>query len=365
MKILFVHKSVLGAFGEAAMHYYPTCLAKLGHEVMMVVPAGGSKELLVSNGVEVFEVEAGRSWLAGVKEVVTQKQPQIVHVFLYSGCGLLPLFLRRMLADTLYILDIRSPLLRTGILRLIHRIKNYFEPLLFDAIAAHGVESAWTQIGKRKNIHLLPPGVDFSIVPDPHYSESSLDSKGEPLRLVYVGSLDILRKIDVMLEAVLLATKYCEVSLDIYGDGSERESLKNYVSVSKLEKQIKFRGVVAREELFNQLPKYDCGLAYIPEGIYEMAPALKTLEYLACGIPVIASDTFGNRMFVRDGVNGYLAGSDKMAFSETIVKMAKEGRASNIRTKARESVKSYDWMTIVQERLLPLYGSLVLTENNK
>lgn len=358
MKILFIHKSVLGAFGEAAIHYYPKCLACLGHEVWMVAKAGGSADFLTSHGVQVVEVELGGSWLETIGKTMAKLQPDLVHVFLYSGCGLVPLMTRNVQARTKYVMDIRSPLLRTGIARLLHRIKNIFEPIFFDTVVSHGIESGWTQIGKRREIHWLPPGVDFSMIESTR--DVVVNERDDPsFRLVYIGSLDAIRKIDVMLEAVLQAVPHVDISLDIYGDGNQRNQLEAKVKMHELGYKISFKGRVTRDEILKKLSSYDVGLSYIPYGIYDSAPALKTLEYLACGIPVLATNTFGNRMYVENGVNGFLVGELTDDYAKAIVQLVSFGELQKLRERALPSVETYDWERIVQERLLPRYHELV------
>lgn len=148
MKILFVHKNKLGEYGEAAMFYFPKILANQGHEVIMVASSGGDNRSLKDCSVIVYEVSPEKKWLAEVRQIIRQEQPDIVHVFLYSGAGLIPL-LTKMEGRMKFVLDIRSPLLRKGVAWFLHRLKNWFEPFYFDAISAHGVESSWTQIGKK------------------------------------------------------------------------------------------------------------------------------------------------------------------------------------------------------------------------
>ena len=118
-----------------------------------------------------------------------------------------------------------------------------------------------------------------------------------------------------------------------------------------------FKGIVDRKYLFGKLPEYDLGLSYIPSGIYETAPALKTLEYLACGLPVLATNTHGNRMFVKQGINGFLA--DESLFAQQIVEIVSQVELPEIRQNARVSVASFDWKKIVNERLLPVYRNLL------
>ncbi len=358
MKVLFVHKSALGADGEAAMHYYPATLAQLGHEVMMAAPAGGNCDFFSDTGVKVREVASDEPWLATIRNIVAEERPDIVHVYLYSGCGLLPFYVRSASPESRFVMDIRSPLLRRGLFRLLHRLKNLFEPLFFDAIASHGIESAWTQIGRREGICWLPPGVDFSSIPP---RSAVQERENGPCRLVYIGSLDAIRQVDLMLAAFIKARESSDITLDIYGDGEMKTALEKTVSDQRLDEHVTFKGRVDRNIVLAALPSYDAGLAYIPGGIYDTAPALKTLEYLACGLPVVATNTFGNRMFVKEGVNGLLAGNGIDAYARGLSEISGCGKLEAMRRTARASVESFDWQKMTAERLLPLYKSLLGT----
>ncbi len=356
LRLMFIHNSILGAFGEAAIHYFPTALAQIGHQVFMVAKAGGDGSFLRERGVRVFEITADQSWYRSLSSLGCELKPDIVHVFLYSGCGLIPWVMSRS-CKAKYVMDIRSPLLRTGIPRSLHRLKNLFEPVGFDAIATHGIESAWTQLGKRRALHWLPPGVDFSGIPKAETVYALPVSR--PFRLVYIGSLDLIRQVDRMLEAVIEVAQRYDISLDIYGEGSQRQQLEALVREHALCDRIRFMGRVERTALLAALPGYDAGLAYIPGGIYDTAPALKTLEYLACGLPVLATDTFGNRMFVEHEQNGLLAGVGVGEYAQGLRDLIHHPELATMRKRARPSVTDFDWMHIARNRIVPLYASLM------
>lgn len=340
------------------MHYYPASFVQLGHEAVMVAPAGGSSDFFGNSGVVVREVAAGKPWLAEIRSIVAEEQPDIVHVYLYSGCGLLPLMVRSVSPQTRFVMDIRSPLLRTGLMRFIHRIKNLFEPLFFDAIASHGIESAWTQIGRRKGVFWLPPGVDFSAIPANPLEIVNRD-ENSPCRFVYIGSLDAIRNVDQMLAAFIKAKQGSDITLDIYGDGTMKPSLELTVSAYQISDSVSLKGRVDRKTLLEALPSYDVGLAYIPGGIYDTAPALKTLEYLACGLPVLATDTFGNRMFVNSGKNGLLVDGSVDGYAKGISDFAKSVDLLPMRKAAQVSVEAFDWQRMTADRLIPMYESIM------
>jgi glycosyltransferase involved in cell wall biosynthesis len=355
-KVIFVHRNQLGAPGEAAMYYYPRLLAEKGYIVKILALAEG-KDIFSESSVEVLEISPKQNWLTAVRDVILKEQPNVVHIFLYSGAGLVPLITKTK-CTARFVLDIRSPLLRTGLSRVLHRLKNLFEPILFDAIAAHSLDSAKTQVGMLKDVKFLPPGVDLTMALPSFDSVMEANFETKTLRTVYIGSLDRLRKPIEMIRAFSLASKQCSVQLDIFGDGSEKEFLESYVISHGLSDVIYFHGVISRTELFKALTKFDLGIAYVPGGLYEVAPALKTLEYMACSLPVLATRTLGNQLFVVEDINGILADEEPEYFSQAIIDVAANRDLKKLRKNARPSVEKYDWNMIVEQKLIKLYDEL-------
>jgi len=72
------------------------------------------------------------------------------------------------------------------------------------------------------------------------------------------------------------------------------------------------------------LSKADIGIAPMPEtGWTKGKCALKVLQYMAAGLPVISSKSGVNAYVVEDGVNGYLV-SDDVQWSEKIALLSKD-----------------------------------------
>jgi glycosyltransferase involved in cell wall biosynthesis len=176
---------------------------------------------------------------------------------------------------------------------------------------------------------------------------------------VYVGSLDRKRRIEEMVEAVSLAAADLAVSLDIYGYGDRERRVRQAIEERGMTRVIAVHDAVHQAELFQRLSEHDIGLAYVPRVPYDSALPLKTLEYLACGLPVVATDTIGNRMVVQPGVNGLLVDEDPRAFGAGIRELATAAWWWSARQNARPSVESFDWESIVSHRLLPLYQALL------
>jgi glycosyltransferase involved in cell wall biosynthesis len=360
MNILFVQRAQLGRHGMADAFYYQIKLAELGHSVMVMAAAGGDASAHIAAGIRVLEVERGRAWLGSLRKAARDFQPDIVHVFIHAGCGLYPLVMKRgRKSGTKFVLDIRSPLLRKGMLRKLVQFKNRLEVLPYHAIFTHSIASGRSVIGDSRGMILTPPGVDFSILP-------ALAERGDRvlrggLKLVYVGSMDVKRKLHNMVQAVMMARQTIELSLDLYGDGNAMPGLMQLVKGLGAESYIHFKGRIERARLFECIPEYHAGLSYIPGDLYDAAPALKTLEYLACGIPVLATSTSGNRLFIEEGRNGVLVGEEAPAFAEGIKTLVNSGVLDRAATALRDSIAGYDWNHIASEIILPEYRKLLVS----
>jgi len=355
VKVLFILKNELGRPEQADINYFIQNVAKLGVSVGVICKSGGDQSAVRACNVEVFDTPLnGLSWFLNVQEIIKSFSPNIVHVNSHLGCGVYPCLSRYK--GVKFLLDIRSPQVRKGIVRALIVIKNQLEVLGYDKIAGHGIESAQTVIGKwHHGIHWLPPGVDLSCIP----LKPDTFKQQEPLKFIYIGSLHRIRKVQQMVGAFMSACKSANITLDIYGAGDMEDVLKQTVRDAKMTNLINFKGLVDRQLLFQRLGDYDVGVAYVPSDLFETAPPLKTMEYMVAGLPVLATDTIGNRLFIRDGENGLLAEENMESFSSAIQQMVAKYSEMKKPSYLRKLADDYDWNVLVASRLIPLYQEMM------
>lgn len=353
MRVMFIQHSPTGSMW--AQYYFPAILARLGHEVLVVAPAGGDVEGYASAGIGLSQVEPGMSWFAAVRQASLSFRPDIVHVFFHAMCCLYPLLIRGKGLAPKFVLDIRSPLLKKGLVRYLIQIKNRMEIYFYHSILTHSIKSGYTVVGKTRRLTHVSPGVDFSILP----SLCTERPRTETLRLVYVGSVDQKRQLEKMILGVVKAAQNVRLTLDIYADKQSSENLQKLVEASGAQDYIHFMGMMKRDVLFTAISEYDAGLAYVPRELYDFAPPLKTIEYLACGLPVIATATEGNRQFIEDGKNGVLTGWAPDSYAEGIIRLAQGSGVSMTPAEMRQAVEKYNWGKIVSETLIPEYRRVV------
>jgi glycosyltransferase involved in cell wall biosynthesis len=123
-----------------------------------------------------------------------------------------------------------------------------------------------------------------------------------PVRFVIASRLDPAKRHEDLLEALggLTGQVLPDWSLEIYGEGSRREALAAQTRALGLEGRVRFLGF--QRDLAARLADYDFGLlTSASEGLPNTV-----LEYLAAGLPTVATDTGGTAEVLEEGRTGWL-----------------------------------------------------------
>ena len=127
-----------------------------------------------------------------------------------------------------------------------------------------------------------------------------------PLRLAYVGRIDPVKGLDVVIDALKLIP-HVSVVLDVYG--IVQPGAEGYAAALKAsaDARVHFRAAVPRGEVGDVMAGYD--LVVIPSRWLETGP-LVVYEAFASGTPVLGSRLGGIAELVSEGVDGILVHSD-------------------------------------------------------
>lgn len=131
--------------------------------------------------------------------------------------------------------------------------------------------------------------------------DSMKENYSPNFKLVSVGRLTLQKGFDACIEMVSRLTHKC--SLDIYGEGPDKENLINLIKKCGLTEQVRLLGNISRENLLIQFQEYDYLLLCSRyEGFSNVM-----LEALSVGLPVIAREGLGGiHEAIIPGFNGVI-----------------------------------------------------------
>lgn len=140
--------------------------------------------------------------------------------------------------------------------------------------------------------------------PDPaiFYRRPRTVTKGKSFLICYPGTLSAHQGIDLVIKAMaLLGGKTPNLKFLILGDGIERERLTAMVKEHHLEDQITISGGAPIEKVAEIMANVDLGVEpKLKSSFANEALSTKILEFMAMGVPVLASDTCIHRLYFRE-----------------------------------------------------------------
>lgn len=212
-------------------------------------------------------------------------------------------------------------------------------------------------------VPIVPIGADFDrFTPDgPSADLSRYGIDDEDIVLGYTGNLHSSRELDRLIRGFSIAReKQPRLKLAFVGDGEARTELEQTAVDRDVADATTFTGSVPFEEVPAYVRAFDIGAAYVADKPqYRNQPPLKTVEFLASGLPVVATNTPGNRRFVEDRSNGLLSGDTPDEYALAISELCEDSALrADLRERARESVREFDYERIVTDWLIPVYERL-------
>jgi glycosyltransferase involved in cell wall biosynthesis len=120
--------------------------------------------------------------------------------------------------------------------------------------------------------------------------------------MAYPGSLNWHQGVDVAIKAFArISEKYPQAEFHIYGDGKELDALLKLIKELNLGEKVFYKGLVPLEEIAQIMANTDLGI--VPkraDSFGNEAFSTKIPEFMAMGIPVLASSTRIDRYYFND-----------------------------------------------------------------
>ncbi len=183
--------------------------------------------------------------------------------------------------------------------------------------------SEWTG---RTDVVVVPNG---AVAPDPVVSHAPEGDR--PVRLVFVGRLIGLKRVELIIEA--LATTD-DTELDVIGDGPESDALQARARELGVAGRVHFLGSLDHPDVMRHIASAD---ALVLASTHEGLPHV-VIEALVSGTPVVTTAVGGIPELVDDGRNGLIVDASVTAFAGAFERMANDSElAASLRRGALES----------------------------
>lgn len=191
----------------------------------------------------------------------------------------------------------------------------------------------------------------ISVIPNPSGLCTGNCASLEDKRVIAVGRLSYQKNYASMIRAFSdVAKRFPEWRLDIYGDGDERDSLKQLISELSLENIVNLRGStqnVYGEMLHSSLLTLSSRFEGLP---------MVLIEAISCGLPVVSyACPCGPKDIITDGVDGFIVpvGDEKMLADRICKLIENDSLRRKMGAAAQEKSRQYSL-----DRIIPMWMDL-------
>lgn len=373
LKIVYITRGEFGLLGGAATYMLPANVSK-SHDVLVLEtkktdPLNESLVVFHGESVRIVNIcgRTNRKREQKLKRILNKFNPDIIHIFQSPRCLRDVSSIRKLSSQYAIVLDFRTPLYakKFSWLHVNKLLKFFFSQFYIDWVITHSSNTLPSNLPVRlTKFTEISPGVDM------RKFDSVRKNKKYPKHFVYIGTLARTRKIELLIEYFINAvnTYGLQLTLDIYGQGDAVNGICELIGKASLQNNISLKGVLPQTELFTKLKNYDAGIAYVPDNedwaVFSKAPTLKSLEYAAAGLPIVASFTEGHVDYIkRYGFEFELFDNSIDSFSLTMGSVIKKGFANSMVQNNLNVIKQFNWSSIVKSKLIPLYTKLIKDKN--
>ena len=169
-----------------------------------------------------------------------------------------------------------------------------------------------------------------------------------PVRVVYLGILELPRGIGELLEAIAeLRTSGENFALTIIGGGRDEEILRDRARALGLdESAVKFAGFVPHEQAIRMVAEADIGVNPLHDSpVFQTCIPNKLFDYMAAGLPVVSSDMQACARLLREtGAGEVFSAGDSSDLASALKRLRDAATRKKIGEQGRDAVKKrYNW----------------------
>ncbi len=196
-----------------------------------------------------------------------------------------------------------------------------------------------------RHVVVIPNGVNVSLF------STARQKTPHPPTLIYMGNLSTMWDIALSIEAMpLLLQTIPDARLMIAGDGPAEAHLKALSQALGVTEHVNFLGRLAYHALPEVLAEADVGIAtsQFDNEFRKYATPLKLIEYMAAGLPVIASRMGQTEITMQQADAGILIGRSVEEFSSAAHSLLKDkARYEYYSQAAMNYADNFDWDSLM------------------
>ena len=189
-----------------------------------------------------------------------------------------------------------------------------------------------------------------NVIPNGIYTQNQVYSSKDEIRIISTSRLVQKNNIPSLVKSIpLVLNRYKgnkKITLDIIGDGEEREIIQRIINQNNLEDNVTIHGTLCKEEVEEMYKKslLFCRLS-LSEGF-----GISFIEALGWGLPIIGSEIIGNMDYFSDSFGRVVKDiNDDEEISNAILYYLNDEKIHrNASNAAIEASKIYDWKIINQ-----------------
>lgn len=291
--------------------------------------------------------------LKRVEQLSDLSSYQLIHAHtLYSDGG--TAFLLKRKYNIKYVVSVRNTDMNYFYKYYIH-YRPFMYKILQEAEAIVFISEAY----KKKVMNLLPEKIlkkviaKFKVIPngiDNDWFENNSSFKARPtdnIKLLFAGTLNNNKNLITVLKVVKKLAEYGNYTLNVAGDGPERNNLGKYVLDNHLSEVVKFHGQLTKKQLQFLVEKSDI---FVLPSIHETF-GITYIEAMSKGLPVVYTKNEGIDGFFEEGEVGYGVNPLNKEEIAKKIKLIKENY-SFISSNCIQVSKKFSWDNITRTFLL-------------
>lgn len=185
------------------------------------------------------------------------------------------------------------------------------------------------------------------------WSTPTLEREPDTFVIGYTGELRSTQGLTTLISAFQLVVDALPYArLVIVGDGEEREALEREIAARDLTKVVKFTGTLPPHQMPGTLASFDAAVVPLPAVNGYYGSPLKVFEYMATGLPIVASKVGQVQDVLRDGETAILVPpADRETLAQALYDLAE---SPELRQKLGEAARAqalsnHSWDAVIEQ----------------